>query len=75
MSDKDKQPLAASASAHPEAETADAALQHIVDGFLHFHHEVFPQQEELFKKLATAQSPRAPERCSSPAPIRASFLS
>ena len=35
MSDKDKQPLA---SAQPEAETADAALQHIVDGFLHFHH-------------------------------------
>ena len=59
MSDKDKQPLAASASAQPEAETADAALQHIVDGFLHFHHEIFPQQEELFKKLATAQRPRA----------------
>ncbi|KPG77583.1 carbonic anhydrase [Pseudomonas libanensis] len=58
MSDKDKQPLAASASA-PGAESADAALQHIVDGFLHFHHDVFPQQEELFKKLATAQSPRA----------------
>jgi carbonic anhydrase len=36
MSDKDKQPLAASASAQPGAETADAALQHIVDGFLHF---------------------------------------
>lgn len=49
MSDKDKQPLAASVSAHPEAESADAALKHIVDGFLHFHHEVFPQQEELFK--------------------------
>ncbi|WP_413793280.1 MULTISPECIES: carbonic anhydrase [unclassified Pseudomonas] len=59
MSDKDKQPLAASAPAQPEAETADAALQHIVDGFLHFHHEIFPQQEELFKKLATAQAPRA----------------
>ncbi|MBZ9784552.1 carbonic anhydrase [Pseudomonas sp. REP124] len=59
MSDKDKQPLAASASTQPEVETADAALKHIVDGFLHFHHEVFPQQEELFKKLATAQSPRA----------------
>ena len=58
MSDQDKQPLAASASAQPEAETADAALQHIVDGFLHFHHEIFPQQEELFKKLATAQAPR-----------------
>ncbi|MCM2462061.1 MULTISPECIES: carbonic anhydrase [unclassified Pseudomonas] len=59
MSDKDNQPLAASASAQPVAETADAALQHIVDGFLHFHHEIFPQQEELFKKLATAQAPRA----------------
>lgn len=59
MSDKDKQPLAASASAPQKAESADAALQHIVDGFLRFHTEVFPQQEELFKKLATAQSPRA----------------
>lgn len=59
MSDKDKQPLAASASATQVAESADAALKHIVDGFLHFHHDVFPQQEELFKKLATAQSPRA----------------
>ncbi|MBK5538173.1 carbonic anhydrase [Pseudomonas sp. TH05] len=58
MSDKDKQPLAASASAQ-STESADAALQHIVDGFLHFQHEVFPQQEELFKKLATAQRPRA----------------
>ncbi|AMB86211.1 carbonate dehydratase [Pseudomonas agarici] len=59
MSDRDKQPLAASASVLPETESADAALQHIVDGFLHFHHEVFPQQQELFKKLATAQQPRA----------------
>ena len=59
MSDKDKQPSAASASAPQVAESADAALKHIVDGFLHFHHDVFPQQEELFKKLATAQSPRA----------------
>ena len=58
MSDKDKQPLAASAQT-PEAESADAALRQIVDGFLHFHHEVFPQQEELFKQLATAQAPKA----------------
>lgn len=41
------------------AESADAALKHIVDGFLRFHHEVFPEQKELFKKLATAQTPRA----------------
>ncbi|MDY7567300.1 carbonic anhydrase [Pseudomonas sp. RTC3] len=59
MSDMDKQPPAASASASPETENAEAALQHIVDGFLHFRHEIFPQQEELFKKLATAQRPRA----------------
>ena len=32
MSDKDKQPLAASAQT-PEAESADAALRQIVDGF------------------------------------------
>ncbi|HCP28471.1 MAG TPA: carbonate dehydratase, partial [Pseudomonas sp.] len=41
------------------AESADAALKHIVDGFLRFHHDVFPEQQELFKKLATAQTPRA----------------
>jgi carbonic anhydrase len=41
------------------AESADEALKAIVDGFLHFHYDVFPQQEELFKKLATAQKPRA----------------
>lgn len=50
MTDSDK---------HPEAESAEAALQHIVDGFMHFRHEVFPEQEQLFKKLATAQRPRA----------------
>jgi carbonic anhydrase len=50
MTDSDK---------HPEAEGAEAALQHIVDGFMRFRHEVFPEQEELFKKLATAQRPRA----------------
>ncbi|WP_263263558.1 carbonic anhydrase [Pseudomonas sp. RIT-PI-S] len=41
------------------AESADEALKHIVDGFRHFHQEVFPQQQALFKKLATAQRPRA----------------
>ena len=45
--------------AHEGNETADQALQSIVDGFKRFRHEVFPQQEELFKKLATAQNPRA----------------
>lgn len=72
MSDKDKQPLAASASAPHEAESADAALQHIVEGFLHFHNEIFPQQEELFKN---SLRPKAHERCSLPAPTRASFPS
>jgi carbonic anhydrase len=39
--------------------SADDALQQIVDGFKRFRKEVFPEQEELFKKLANAQSPRA----------------
>jgi carbonic anhydrase len=59
MSDQDKQPKAATAGVTPQVETAEMALQHIVDGFKHFRHDVFPQQEELFKKLATAQHPRA----------------
>lgn len=41
------------------AESAEQALKHIVDGFRHFHQEVFPEQQALFKKLATAQKPRA----------------
>lgn len=56
MSDRENQP---SASPHPEVETAQEAFKHIVDGFVQFRHEVFPQQKELFKKLATAQKPRA----------------
>jgi carbonic anhydrase len=59
MSGTDKQPLAESANGLPQAESAEVALQHIVDGFLHFRHEVFPKQEELFKRLATVQRPRA----------------
>src|SRR3546814_18637452 len=59
MSNKDNQPVAAPSSAQPEAEVSYASLQQIVAGFLHFHREIFPNQEELFKKLATAQAPRA----------------
>ncbi|RJX76541.1 carbonic anhydrase [Pseudomonas sp. LS-2] len=59
MTDMDKRPQATSPGALAEAESADVALKHIVDGFKHFRHDVFPQQEELFKKLATAQQPRA----------------
>ena len=44
---------------HEGNETAEQALTSIVEGFKRFRHEVFPQQEELFKKLATAQNPRA----------------
>jgi carbonic anhydrase len=40
-------------------ESAEEALQSIVDGFKRFRSEIFPQQEELFKKLATAQNPLA----------------
>lgn len=42
----------------PGSVSPDQALKNVVEGFLHFHHEVFPQQEELFKKLATAQRPK-----------------
>ncbi len=59
MSNRDKQPQAPAPQASGKAESANEALQHIVDGFKHFRHDVFPQQEELFKKLATAQHPRA----------------
>lgn len=59
MRDTDQQPSVAPADALPEAESADVALRHIVDGFKHFRTDIFPQQEELFKKLATAQQPRA----------------
>ena len=59
MSDQDKQPQAATTGVTPQVETAEMALKQIVDGFKHFRHDVFPQQEELFKKLATAQHPRA----------------
>ncbi|MFC3608517.1 carbonic anhydrase [Stutzerimonas tarimensis] len=38
---------------------ADEALDSIVAGFKRFRSEVFPAQIELFKKLATAQNPRA----------------
>ena len=44
---------------HEGNETAEQALHSIVDGFKRFRNEVFPQQEELFKKLAPAQNPRA----------------
>jgi carbonic anhydrase len=40
-------------------ESADEALGAIVGGFKRFRNEVFPQQEELFKALASAQNPRA----------------
>lgn len=59
MSYRDRRPLAAPDSEPPETQCPNVALQRIIDGFLHFHHEVFPQQEELFKKLATVQRPRA----------------
>lgn len=43
----------------PVTESAEEALQYIVDGFRRFRKEVFPQQEALFKKLAHEQTPRA----------------
>ncbi|KRW60838.1 carbonic anhydrase [Pseudomonas sp. TTU2014-080ASC] len=39
--------------------SAEESLQRIVEGFQRFRQDVFPQQEELFKKLAHQQSPKA----------------
>lgn len=35
------------------------AMQHIIEGFLNFQKEVFPQQKELFRTLASSQNPKA----------------
>ena len=43
----------------PPRETAEAALVQIVEGFKKFRKEIFPEQEELFNKLAIRQQPRA----------------
>lgn len=32
-------------------------MKRLIEGFSHFHHNVFPSQRELFKKLAAGQSP------------------
>ena len=40
-------------------ETAQEALDHIVSGVKRFREEVYPQQRELFEKLAYEQKPRA----------------
>jgi carbonic anhydrase len=34
-------------------------MRDIIDGFLRFQREVYPQRIELFRQLATAQSPKA----------------
>lgn len=34
-------------------------MQEIIDGFLKFQRDVFPARQELFRKLATSQTPRA----------------
>lgn len=43
----------------PPKESATEALAQIVEGFKRFRQEVFPEQRDLFKKLASAQTPRA----------------
>lgn len=40
-------------------DSATEALQQIVNGFKRFRKDVFPSQKALFKKLATAQAPKA----------------
>lgn len=41
------------------SETAEEALEQIVTGVRRFREEVYPEQRELFKKLAHEQTPRA----------------
>ena len=41
------------------SESAEEALQQLIDGFMRFRHEVYPQQQALFKKHAHEQTPRA----------------
>jgi len=41
-----------------EPQSAEDSLKRIVDGFLHFHRDIFPEQQDLFKKLAHVQHPR-----------------
>ncbi|MDZ4191333.1 MAG: carbonic anhydrase, partial [Pseudomonas sp.] len=40
-------------------DNAQAALQQLLQGFRRFRQEVYPQQQALFKRLASAQSPSA----------------
>ncbi len=34
-------------------------MQHIIEGFLNFQKEIFPQRKELFRSLALSQNPKA----------------
>ncbi|MFG1172566.1 carbonic anhydrase [Erwiniaceae bacterium CAU 1747] len=34
-------------------------MQHIVEGFLNFQKDIFPNQKELFRSLASSQNPKA----------------
>jgi carbonic anhydrase len=36
----------------------ESKMQEIIDGFLKFQRDVFPARKELFRKLATSQTPR-----------------
>ena len=34
-------------------------MQHIIEGFLSFQKEIFPQRKELFRSPASSQNPKA----------------
>jgi carbonic anhydrase len=42
---------------NPVIECLENIVQEIIEGFIRFQREVFPQQIALFKRLSTAQSP------------------
>lgn len=45
--------------ADEKKDSAEQNIQRIIDGYLLFRDQVFPEKQELFKKLAGAQHPRA----------------
>lgn len=52
-------PSQGATEARTESENADVALKNIVEGFHRFRTEVFPQQKDFYRALASGQRPRA----------------
>ena len=44
---------------YKKLKSTDDAIEQIIDGYMHFHNVVYPEQQELFHKLAHEQTPKA----------------